>query len=285
MLAPAAPAIPLTRPGSAPAWGISQNASRPPATLPSVSFASAHVADFESLRAAAAWRTALRRARVPGLRWIKAMTTLGDPRAGGFGVGLPGPRRQLTVASWESRDAYLEFASGAPLARAWSTACEHAWHAELVPYRARGTFRGPVRFEPVGKAAAASVPIAVLTVGRARWRRVPEFTVRGSALTGSILGAPGVVTALSAGFPATGNATFSVWERPDDMLRFSYARAARHRATVAADRSRGILAEQIAVRFVPVAVSGSWDPATTPGADRLRRLADQLQSTTPSRFE
>ncbi len=51
------------------------------------------------------------------------------------------------------------------------------------------------------------------------------------------------------------------------------------------DRERRILAEQIAVRFVPVAIGGSWDTKTTPGHERLARLADQLQSTTPSRFE
>jgi hypothetical protein len=267
-----------------PGWGISHKRRGAPDELPRVSFASAHVADFASLDTAVRWRVELARARVPGLRWVKSMATLADRRSGGFGLGPPAPRRHLTVASWEAREAYEEFRNGSALARAWDEHCEHAWHVELTPYRARGTLRGPVRFAPALDGEPEG-PIAVLTLGRARWRRVPEFAVRGSRLTESILGAPGVITALSAGFPATGNATFSLWERADDMARFSYARGAKHRATVAADTRNRILAEQIAVRLEPLSVSGGWDPETTPGSAALTRLADQLQSTTPSRFE
>lgn len=103
------------------------------------------------------------------------------------------------------------------------------------------------------------------------------FTRQGAALTASTLGSIGLITALTAGFPITGNATFSLWEQAADMQRFAYGAEHGHRAVIETDRRRRILEEQITVRFEPVGIRGTWDPLTTPNSVALNALADRLR--------
>lgn len=238
-----------------------------------MTYATAHIADFASLRAACDWRLRLERSRerVPGLRWVKAMAPIGSAGSGGFSVGGPRLRRQLTVASWECEEAFEEFDARSPLAEAWRTGCSHAWHVLMTPYRTQGTFRGPCRFEAEG-GAPADEPIAVLTLGRSSWRGSVRFSVEGARLSESILNSNGLGTAMSAGLPPFGNATFSLWQRQRDMIEFAHARGSAHAATA----RKGILEEQIAVRFRVHEVRGAWDAATTPCAPELERLVAGL---------
>lgn len=242
--------------------------------------ASAHVADFESLRAAWAWRRrlAVDGPRVPGLRWAKAMTTLGDARKGGFAIGTTSPHRQFMIAAWESLEAFELFEADPRLALARNAHCRHAWHALLRPFTTRGSFHGETPFDGCGPELPADRSVGVLTIGRCSWRRLSLFTRQGAALTSSILGSAGLITALTAGFPVTGNATFSLWQRTEDMRRFAFYDAHGHRAVIETDRRRRILEEQIAVRFSPIAIRGTWDPLTTPNSVALHALADRLSS-------
>jgi hypothetical protein len=244
-------------------------------------FASAHIADHRSARQAHTWRRQLsqRAPAVRGLRWLKAMTTLGDARQGGFAVVPNRLRRQFAIAAWDSPEDFEAFYAGSPLADAWHHDCDYAWHVLLKPWRSSGSFNGSDPFGELETPEPESGPIGVLTLGRCPWRRLSAFTGEGTALTSRILGANGLITALTAGFPVSGNATFSLWERTDDMRRFAYGpRGEGHGATIDADRRRGILEEQIRVRFVPLAIRGNWDPSTTPNSDAVAGLASRLQS-------
>jgi hypothetical protein len=243
-------------------------------------FASAHITDFKSVRRARDWRVRLSRdaADVPGLRWLKAMATLGDARTGGFAAGLPRLRRQLTIAAWDSPDDFEAFYARSPLASAWHDDCDHAWHVLLQPWRTTGSFRGARPFVDLQSAEPDSGPLAVLTLGRCSWRRLGAFTREGTALASNILRSPGLITALTAGFPVTGNATFSLWERAEDMHAFAYLGEGGngHRATIESDRRRPILEEQITARLAPVGIRGRWDGPTTPNANALGWLAQRL---------
>ena len=120
-------------------------------------------------------------------------------------------------------------------------------------------------------------PIAVLTIGRTSPRRLPRFAGEAPALLRSVLDSPGLVTALSVGFPLLANCTFTVWRSSDAMMRFAYGReAGAHRATVARDRDPGILTEQMTARFRPFAIGGSWDPDATARSAALAALRDEL---------
>src|SRR3954449_5732809 len=104
-------------------------------------FASAHIADHRSARQAHTWRRQLsqRAPAVRGLRWLKAMTTLGDARQGGFAVVPNRLRRQFAIAAWDSPEDFEAFYAGSPLADAWHHDCDYAWHVLLKPWRSSGS--------------------------------------------------------------------------------------------------------------------------------------------------
>jgi hypothetical protein len=240
-------------------------------------FATVHLAEFTSLRAALAWRRLLARTygEVDGLLWAKALTMLGVGRRGGFAAGLPAMRRQLLIASWQSQAQFELFSAESPLAAAWDRDCSHAWHVLMHPTRTKGSFCGGIPFGQVSEDGRDG-PISVLTLGRCRWRRLASFTREGMSLTTSILQADGLITAFTAGFPVTGNATFSLWEDTKSMLDFAYGqKGVGHRATVDRDSRLGILQEQITVRFLPCEIRGTWD-AEMPCSNTLEQATSEV---------
>jgi hypothetical protein len=240
-------------------------------------FATVHLAEFMSLRAALTWRRLLARTygEVEGLRWAKALTMLGAGERGGFAVGLAAVHRQLLIASWRSQAQFESFHAESSLAAAWDRDCSHAWHVLMHPTRTKGSFCGLVPFGQLTENGGDG-PISVLTLGRCRWWRLASFTREGMSLTTSILQADGLITALTAGFPVTGNATFSLWEDTKSMLDFAYGqKGTGHRATVDRDSRLGILQEQITVRFLPHEIRGTWD-VDMPGSNTLERATAEV---------
>jgi hypothetical protein len=241
-------------------------------------FATVHLAEFRSLPAALAWRGSLARTHgeVDGLRWAKALTMLGAGERGGFAVGLPAMHRQLLIASWQSQARFELFYAESSLVAAWDRDCSHAWHVLMEPTRTKGSC-GVVPFGQL-TGNGGDGPISVLTLGRCRWRRLATFAREGTSLATSILQADGLITAFTAGFPVTGNATFSLWEDTKSMLDFAYGeKGMGHRATVDRDTRLGILREQITVRFLPREIRGTWD-LEMPGANTLKRARAEVNS-------
>lgn len=225
------------------------------------------VHDADSLAAAVTLRRriAMSLASAPGLCFAKPLTTLGSARSGGFGPGVPALHRQVVISVWRDLASVAE----PPIGDA-----THAWRVVARVTRTRGSFHGENPFDP---APAEGHSFAALTLGRCAPGALVRFMWRGMGLAERTLGAPGLITALSAGLPQTGNITFSLWDTEEDMVRFAYGGAGpTHRETVRSHRRRPILSEQLNARFVPISVGGSWDPETTPGADRLAALARQL---------
>lgn len=202
-----------------------------------------------------------RRPRGAGLVFAKALLPIGGSRTGGFGPGLPPVGQRVTLAVWEGLDDYEQ-------------ALDAGWSVALEALSSRGSFRGRRPIAPTGD-RAGEAPLAVVTLGRATPRTLLRFLRRGAALAAPTRDAPGLITALSAGLPLTGNLTFSLWESERHMLDFAYGPAAPHRATV---RERPpILAEQINARLRPLRVDGRaprW--ALHPG--RLSRFAAALRA-------
>jgi hypothetical protein len=191
--------------------------------------ASAHVLDFPSLATALRWRRRFDAARavIPGLVWAKAATTLGSPKSGGFAAGWPQPQRQFAFAVWTAADDFGAFCAGATPAASWREDCEYVWHLLLRPARSTGTHHGANPLQTGGAERCHLAPMAALTLGRFRWRHLPGFVKYGS--TSGIMESNGLITALSAGFGATGNYTFSLWEREEDMISFAFRVHGRHR--------------------------------------------------------
>lgn len=223
------------------------------------------VADFTRARDVVAWR---RRLRPPGASLVKLLSTPGARRDGGFRLGGPaGMLRQVALVAWAGPPDELPTPQGAT-----------AWTATLRAFRTRGSHHGRRPIVPAAEPRPGA-PIAAITLGRAHPADVPRFIGHGVGLAAPTLDAPGLVTALTAGSPLTGNLTFSLWTSEQAMVDFAYGGDARpgHAATVRAHGRSRILREQLNARLWPIRIDGAWNEALTPHADRLARLTADLR--------
>jgi heme-degrading monooxygenase HmoA len=256
--------------------------------------ASVHVCDFSSPLKARRWasRAAKELDATPGVRFAKPMRCFGTRSSAGFNSrGIPYLRRVITLLTWREEAALDEFLDKSPLARVWED-CRWAWHLRGAPLQFRGTFRGVAPLAAISKQAAdvssateqsdpapQEEPIAIVTLGRTALRSTRAFA-RAAPPTKAFLQTRGLITAVSAGTPARGIFTLTLWDSEDDAQAFAYGETpGDHRQTMREDQDRAIVIEQFSVRFKPTGIGGSWDPASTPHASALERFAGTLSAT------
>jgi hypothetical protein len=252
---------------------------------------SVHICDFSSPLQARRWatRAAKELNAAPGVRFARPMRCFGTRRTAGFNPrGIPYLRRVITLLTWREEAALDEFLGESPLARAWDD-CRWAWHLRAAPLQSRGTFHGVAPLGAISKPAGASSavdqsgpgtqaePIAVITLGRTAWGSTRAF-IRATPSTKPFLQTHGLITAVTAGIPPQGIFTLTLWDSEDDVEAFAYGeKPGDHRETMREDRERAILIEQFSARVKPTGIEGSWDPACTPKAALLERLAGTLR--------
>lgn len=231
----------------------------------------AHVTDFASTQTAWRWRRSARRClpAAPGLVFAKAMPFIGSSASAGFGGGVPALGRQILLTAWCQETDFERFLEQ-PLAQRLS-AESHSWWSLFDVVSTRGSHHGSVPLS--GRDAVADGPFAALTLGRVRLRSLPRFLREGTRLGPFTRQAPGLVSAVSAGWPPTGNCTISIWESEQHMLRFAYGDAEGHGDTVRRDPP--ILAEQLNARLRVRRLDGRWGVGTM-HPERLARLAVAL---------
>jgi hypothetical protein len=230
-------------------------------------FVAAHVTDFATTRSAWRWRRSARRElpATPGLVFAKAMPFIGSGASSGFGGGVPALRRQVLLTAWRQEDDFEGFL-GQPLAQRLAAEARHSWWSLFEVASTRGSHYGSTPLASRGDSVADG-PFAALTLGRVRLRSLPRFLREGARLGSFIREAPGLVSAVSAGWPPTGNCTISIWDSEQHMLRFAYGDVAGHGDTVRRDPP--ILTEQLNARLRVRRLSGSW----WPDAMRPQKLA------------
>lgn len=186
-------------------------------------FLAAHVTDFSSAQAAWHWRRSARRelSSTSGLVFAKAMPFICSGRSAGFGGGVPALRRQVLLTAWREETDFERFLEQPPAQRLAAKA-RHSWWSLFQVASTRGSHLGST---PLAgrRDSFADGPFAALTLGRVRSRSLPRFLKEGARLGPFIRQAPGLITAVSAGWPPTGNCTISIWESEQHMLRFAYA--------------------------------------------------------------
>jgi spheroidene monooxygenase len=188
--------------------------------------------------------------RVPGLRFAKV---LGSGHEGGFGLRPSGSRLGLFLL-FEHEAAAEAFVADSALLRDWRAHTRELCIAQLRTSSARGSWDGQalqVTAEP------STGPVAVLTRASIRPSRALAFWRLSPASESALAHAPGCL--LSAGLgeaPLLRQATFSVWDSLASMQ--AYARGQAHGEAARSAYAAGCFSESMFVRFVPLALSGTW---------------------------
>jgi hypothetical protein len=231
----------------------------------------AHVTDFVSTQTAWRWRRSARRLLpAPGLVFAKAMPFIGSGASAGFGGGVPALGRQVLLTAWRRETDFERFLEQ-PLAQRLATEARHSWWSLFDVVSTRGSHYGSAPLS--SRDTVADGLFAALTLGRVRLRSLPRFLREGARLGLFTRQAPGLVSAVSAGWPPTGNCTISIWESEQHMLRFAYGDVEGHGDTVRRDPP--ILAEQLNARLRVRRLDGSWGPGTM-YPERLAQFAAAL---------
>lgn len=211
---------------------------------------SVHIAELGPRDAAAVLLRPPKPGAVRGLTYVETTTTaaLGEPL-------LP-PRRLGQVgmfAAWESEDALEEFSRRHHVAARLAG----GWQVRLQPLRVFGSWAGmpglPRRALPVDDGE----PIAVLTLGRLRLRRIAEFRRTAAPAEEAAIESPALLAGTGLARPPRLVATFSLWRRASEMREYAVGGGAHSRA-LAADRARPFHHESAFVRFRPFASRGTW---------------------------
>jgi hypothetical protein len=200
--------------------------------------------------------TALRRrprpGAAPGLRYAETTVTA---RQGGSGVPLY-PGRFGLIAAWDGDGALDDFSrSSDPLARLLTG----GWHARLEPLRVSGEWPAmpglPERQLPVED----DEPVAVLTLGRPRLKRLRPFLRSAGPAEEEVVAAPGLLASIGLARPPRLVSTFSLWDSAAAMREYSYRDGGTHMAAVRADRERAFHHESAFIRFRPYRSEGEWE--------------------------
>jgi hypothetical protein len=159
------------------------------------------------------------------------------------------------VAAWESDGALDDFLHLHPIARHLAG----GWRVRLEPLRVFGAWAGmpglPARALPV----ADEEPVAILTLGRLRLRRIGAFRRAAAPAEAAAIDDPALLAGTGLARPPRLVATFSLWRSSAAMRKYATAADGPHSAAVEADRARPFHHESAFVRFRPYASQGSWD--------------------------
>jgi len=214
---------------------------------------SVHICDVDLPNAAKILRRPPQPSKVPGLTYSE--TTITAPLSSNL---LPSPRlkRVALIAGWESDDAFETFSASHPLAEQLSS----GWQARLQPLHVYGAWpRLPGL--PEGEVEVGSdEPVAVLTLGRPRLRRLPVFLKASAAAEAEAIANPDVLALTGLARPPRLVATFSLWRTVGAMRAYARGRSdGGHPTATRADRANPFHHESAFIRFRPYASHGSWD--------------------------
>jgi hypothetical protein len=224
---------------------------------------SVHLADVGLPAVPGILRNRPRRSKVAGLRYAE-ITTLAP-----LGASLlPTPKFSQVglIAAWEDDAALDEFSSSHPLAKQLAG----GWQVRLQPLHVYGAWAGLPGLPSKELPAGEDEPVAVLTLGQLRLRRVRPFLRASAAAEGEAIADPGMLASTGLARPPRMVATFSLWRNVATMREYARGRAGgAHPAATKEHRAEPFHHESAFIRFRPYASQGSWD-----GRDPLAGLVE-----------
>jgi hypothetical protein len=214
--------------------------------------ASFHIADVSPRVAAGLLLRPPDPGRVPGLTYAATTTTaaLGEPllpprHAGRLGL----------FAAWEDDGALDDFLRLHPVAEHFAA----GWQVRLRALRVFGAWAGLPGLPRKALPVDPEEPVAILTLGRLRLRRIAAFRRSAVPAEADATGHPALLAGTGLARPPRLVATFSLWRGSAAMREYAVGVGGSHAAAMAADRDRPFHHESAFVRFRPYAASGSWD--------------------------
>jgi hypothetical protein len=214
---------------------------------------SVHLADVGARATPKVLRHKPRPADVPGLRYAE---TVGAAPLGDSLLPTPQTGRVGLIAAWEDDAAFEAFAARHPLARRLSS----GWQVRLRPLHVYGSWPEMPGLSSEEIEVGEEEPVAVLTIGRLRLRRVWPFLKASAAAEGEAVANPAMLASTGLARPPRLVSTFSIWRDVGAMR--DYARGHRdgaHPAATRAHRQNSFHHESAFIRFRPYASEGEWD--------------------------
>lgn len=212
---------------------------------------SVHIADLGARRAL----TLLRRpARSRMTRARYAETLAATPLRSGRLV-IPQPGRVALIAAWKGDDELDRFLLEHPLAHL----LRRGWQVRLEPLRSWGRWSALPDL-PRNESSNGSDPVAVLTLGRLRLRRVLSFLATSAPAEREAVEHPAFLAGTALARPPRLVATFSLWRTTDEMREYALGHdPGGHRHAIQSHRDRAFHHEAVFARFRPYAAQGTWD--------------------------
>ena len=187
----------------------------------------------------------------PGLRFVRA---LGSGYEGGFGV-RPSWDRQGLFTLFDGEADAMRFVHESAAAAAYRRHADEMFVAVLRASSARGSWGGmqiavTAQPDPAG-------PVVALTRASIRPSKAAEFWSHTPASQASLEAADGCRLAVGLGeAPYLRQCTFSVWDSVAAMT--AYSRGGAHGEAARQSLTLGSFSEWMFVRFVPLAMDGTW---------------------------
>lgn len=194
-----------------------------------------------------------RPADVPGLLYAE---TVGAAPLGGSLLPTPQPGRVGLIAAWEDDAAFEAFAARHPLARRLSC----GWQVRLQPLHVYGSWPELPGLPGEEIEAGEEEPVAVLTIGRLRLRRIWPFLKASAAAEGEAVANPAMLASTGLARPPRLVSTFSIWRNLGAMREYARGHSdGAHPAATRAHRQSSFHHESAFIRFRPYASRGEWD--------------------------
>ncbi|HWA53493.1 MAG TPA: hypothetical protein VG816_04900 [Solirubrobacterales bacterium] len=209
-----------------------------------------------------------RPADVPGLLYAETVT------AAPLGAGLlptPQPGRMGLLAAWEDDAAFEAFTAQHPLAHRFS----NGWQVRLQPLHVYGAWPELPGLPSKEIEVGDEEPVAVLTIGRLRLRRIWPFLKASAGAEGEAVDNPAMLASTGLARPPRLVSTFSIWRDVGTMREYARGHSdGAHPAATRAHRQNSFHHESAFIRFRPYASQGEWD-GRNPLARRDSEIARQ----------
>ena len=187
----------------------------------------------------------------PGLVFSRLM---GSGQEGGF-VLRPGLDHHGLFMLFDEEAAADRFIEHSSVLAGYRVHARECCVLKMRATSCRGTWSG--RSIRPTRAAPGQGPVAALTRGSVRLSRLWPFWRHSPATQASVAHAPGCELAMGLGeAPLLRQATFSLWR--DQAAMDAYARSGPHLQAIQAASQGRHLSESMFVRFVPIAIQGTW---------------------------